>query len=98
MCNDHIKTFISHLRLLNIILSILYSEYGGGRLHFILGPCPSGSAVKGVGLGRFVAGISGSNPVRGMDVYLCVYMLCCPVSVVALQPANYSSNRVLLRV
>jgi hypothetical protein len=30
---------------------------------------------------RLVAGIVGSNPAQGMDVCLCVYMLCCPVQV-----------------
>jgi hypothetical protein len=33
--------------------------------------------------GRLVAGIAGSNPAEGVDVFLCVYMLCCPVSVEA---------------
>jgi hypothetical protein len=36
-----------------------------------------------VGLGRFVVGIVGSNPARGKDACLCVYMLCCPASVEA---------------
>jgi hypothetical protein len=35
----------------------------------------------GVGLGRLVAGISGSNPAGVWMSVSCVYMLCCPVSV-----------------
>jgi hypothetical protein len=49
---------------------------------------PSDRAVLGVGLGRLVAGIAGSNPARDINVCLCVYMLCCPVSVEALRRAN----------
>jgi hypothetical protein len=37
------------------------------------------SMLKFIGLGRLVTGIVGSNPTRGMDVCLCVSMLCCPV-------------------
>jgi hypothetical protein len=40
---------------------------------------PSGRAVRGLGLGRLVAGIVGSNPAQGMDVCPRVSMLCCPV-------------------
>jgi hypothetical protein len=29
--------------------------------------------------GRWNIGITGSNPARGMDVYLCFSVLCCPV-------------------
>jgi F0F1-type ATP synthase assembly protein I len=39
--------------------------------------------VQGIGLGHLVTRIAGSNPTWGMDVCLCVYMLCCPVSVEA---------------
>jgi hypothetical protein len=39
----------------------------------------SGRAVWGVGLGRLVAGIVGSNPAQGMDVYSRLSVLCCPV-------------------
>jgi hypothetical protein len=45
----------------------------------------SDHAVCVVGLFRPVAGIAGSNPARGMDVCLCVYILCCPVSVEAFE-------------
>jgi hypothetical protein len=38
---------------------------------------------RGVGVGLLVAGIACSNPLRGMDVCLCVYMFCCPVYVEA---------------
>jgi hypothetical protein len=37
---------------------------------------PGGHAVQGVGLGRLVAGIVGSSPAQGMDVCLCVVVLC----------------------
>jgi hypothetical protein len=40
---------------------------------------PSGHAVEGIGLSCLFIGITGSNPTRGMDVYLCVSVLCCPV-------------------
>jgi hypothetical protein len=30
------------------------------------------------GLGRLVTGIVGSNSAQGMEVCLCVYVLCCP--------------------
>jgi hypothetical protein len=37
---------------------------------------PSGRTVKGVGVGRLVTGIVGSNPARGMDVsLLCLYVV-----------------------
>jgi hypothetical protein len=39
----------------------------------------SGCAVWGVGLGRLVAGIVGSNPAQGMDVCSRLSVLCCPV-------------------
>jgi hypothetical protein len=39
----------------------------------------SGRAVWGVGLGRLVAGIVGSNPAQGMDVCPLSYVLCCPM-------------------
>jgi hypothetical protein len=39
----------------------------------------SGHAVWGVGLGRLVAGIVGSNPAQGMDVCPLSSVLCCPV-------------------
>jgi hypothetical protein len=39
----------------------------------------SGRAVGGVGLGRLVAGIVGSNPAQGMDVCPRLSVLCCPV-------------------
>jgi hypothetical protein len=44
-----------------------------------------GSMLHGgrVNFGRLVAGIAGSNPAKGMDVYFCVYILCCLVSVEA---------------
>jgi hypothetical protein len=38
----------------------------------------SGRAVWGVGLGRLVAGIVGSNPAQGMDVCPHLSVLCCP--------------------
>jgi hypothetical protein len=41
------------------------------------------AARSGVGLGRLVTGIVGSNPARGMDVCPCVSVLCCPVQVEA---------------
>jgi hypothetical protein len=37
---------------------------------------PGGRPVEGVGLGHLVTGIVVSNPVRGMDVRLCVSMFC----------------------
>jgi hypothetical protein len=40
-------------------------------------------AARKVGLGRLDVGIAGSNPARGMDFSLSVYMLCCSVSVEA---------------
>jgi hypothetical protein len=39
----------------------------------------SGRAVRGVRLGRLVAGIVGSNPAQGMDVCPHLSVLCCPV-------------------
>jgi hypothetical protein len=39
----------------------------------------SGRAVWGVGLGRLVAGIMGSNPAQGMDVCPRLSVLCGPV-------------------
>jgi hypothetical protein len=39
----------------------------------------SGRAVWGVGLGRLVAGIVGSNPTQGMDVCPRLSVLCGPV-------------------
>jgi hypothetical protein len=39
----------------------------------------SGRAVWGVGLGRLVAGIVGSNPAQVMDVCPRFSVLCCPV-------------------
>jgi hypothetical protein len=39
----------------------------------------SGRAVWGVGLGRLVAGIVGSNPAEDMDVCPRLSVLCCPV-------------------
>jgi hypothetical protein len=33
-----------------------------------------GHAVQGVDIGRLVAGIAGSNPARGMDVCICIYI------------------------
>jgi hypothetical protein len=39
----------------------------------------SGRAVWGVGLGRLIAGIVGSNPAQGMDVCPRLFVLCCPV-------------------
>jgi hypothetical protein len=39
----------------------------------------SGRAVWGVGLGRLVAGIVGSNPAQDMDVCPSLSVLCCPV-------------------
>jgi hypothetical protein len=41
--------------------------------------CHSGRAVWGVGLGRLVAGIVGSNPAQGMDVCPHLSVVCCPV-------------------
>jgi hypothetical protein len=38
------------------------------------GPAPE-AALSGVGLGRLVTGIVGSNTARGMDVYICVSVL-----------------------
>jgi hypothetical protein len=38
------------------------------------GPLPE-AALSGVGLGRLVTGIVGSNTARGMDVYICVSVL-----------------------
>jgi hypothetical protein len=39
----------------------------------------SGRAVWGVGLGRLVTRIVGSNPAQGMDVCPSLSVLCCPV-------------------
>jgi hypothetical protein len=39
----------------------------------------SGRAVWGVGVGRVVAGIVGSNPAESMDVCPRLSVLCCPV-------------------
>jgi hypothetical protein len=44
---------------------------------------PGGRAVKGVGFGRLITGIVVSNPVRGIDVCLCVSVLCFSVEVEA---------------
>jgi len=44
---------------------------------------PGGRAVKGVGLGGLITGIVVSNPVRGIDVCLCVSVLCFSVKVEA---------------
>jgi hypothetical protein len=52
----------------------------------------SGHAVWGVGLGRLVAGIVGSNPTQGMDVCPRLSVLCCPVQVEALRRADHSSK------
>jgi hypothetical protein len=52
----------------------------------------SGRAVWCVGLGRLVAGIVGSNPAQGMDVYPRLSVLCCPVYVEALRRADHSSK------
>jgi hypothetical protein len=43
------------------------------------GPYSIGVGHSGVGLGRLVAGIVGSNPALGMDVCPRPSMLCCPV-------------------
>lgn len=43
-----------------------------------------GHAVQGVGLGRFVATITGSNPARGIYVFPYVYMSYCPLTVESL--------------
>jgi hypothetical protein len=51
-----------------------------------------GRAVWGVGLGRLVAGIVGSNPAQGMDVCLRLSVLCCPVWIEALRWADHSSK------
>jgi hypothetical protein len=60
-------------RIGNIQTSIVKKEY-------ILCPAGhSGRAVWGVGLGRLVAGIVGSNPAQGMDVCRRLSVLCCPV-------------------
>jgi hypothetical protein len=45
-----------------------------------------------VGLGRLVAGIVGSNPAQGMDVYPRLSVLCCSVYVDALRRADHSSS------
>jgi hypothetical protein len=42
-----------------------------------------GRSVYGVGLGSLFVRIAGSNPPWGMDVRVCVYKLCCSVSVEA---------------
>jgi hypothetical protein len=47
-----------------------HTEYAAG---------PGGRAIQGVGLGRLVTDIVGSNHAGGLDVCLCVSMLCCPV-------------------
>jgi hypothetical protein len=48
------------------------------KLYIYIYAGPGGRAF-GVGLGRLVTGIVGSNSSRGMDVCLCVSVLCCPV-------------------
>jgi hypothetical protein len=78
MCNNSI---------LDKYLWNLYSEY---ILKFIAGH--SGRAVWGVGLGRLIAGIVGSNPAQGMDVCPRLSVLCCPVWVEALRQADHSSK------
>jgi hypothetical protein len=40
---------------------------------------PGGRVAKGVGLACLVTGIGGLNLTRGMDVCLCVSVLCCPL-------------------
>jgi hypothetical protein len=69
------KLFQSAMRLLLLITT-----------HFIHFPLAtslmashSGRAILGVGLGRLVAGIVGSNPAQGMDVCPRLSVLCCPV-------------------
>jgi hypothetical protein len=52
----------------------------------------SGRAVWGVGLGRLVAGVVGSNPAQGMDVCPRLSVLCCPVYTEALRRADHSSK------
>jgi hypothetical protein len=52
----------------------------------------SGREVWGVGLGRLIAGIVGSNPAQGMDVCPRLSVLCCPVYVQALRRADHSSK------
>jgi hypothetical protein len=53
-------------------------------------------------LGRLVAGIWGSNPARGMDVCLCVYILRCCVLVEAfatsLSPVQWSPTTCIIRL
>jgi hypothetical protein len=46
-------------------------------------PIPVAARSKAWVCGLLVAGIAGSNPAEGVDVFVCVYMLCCPVSVEA---------------
>jgi hypothetical protein len=56
--------------LLKYIISEPYKFYEAGH---------SGHAVWGVGLGRLVAGILGSNPAQGrmfVRVFLCCVVLC----------------------
>jgi hypothetical protein len=48
-------------------------------MHVCIYAVPVGRPIYGVGLGRMVTGIVGSNPSRGMDVCPCVSVLCCPV-------------------
>jgi hypothetical protein len=52
----------------------------------------SGRAFWGVGVGRLVAGIVGSNPAQGMDVCPRVSVLCFPVWVEALRRADHLSK------
>jgi hypothetical protein len=52
----------------------------------------SGRAVWGVGLGRLVAVIVGSNPAQGMYVCPRLSVLCCPVQVEASRRADHSSK------
>jgi hypothetical protein len=48
-------------------------------LLFIIIAGHSGRAVRGLGLGRLIAGILGSNPAQGMNVCPRLSVLCCPV-------------------
>jgi hypothetical protein len=59
---------------------------------------PISRAVWGVGLGRLVAVTVGSNPALGIDVCLCVSVLCYAVYIDARRQADDMSKGVLPRV
>jgi hypothetical protein len=56
-----------------------YPEKDKSAPHYVTIAGHSSRAVWGVGLGRLVAGIVGSNPAQGMDVCPRLSVLCWPV-------------------